>query len=252
MAIEGREMHLTGISKSDRTKLSLATEITKRIQKTGLSQRDVSKQIGLSRTKIVAMKQGRVGGISLEKMLAILEELGERVAIVIGEDARETCIEYETDMERYLRIHGDGPIPKKYISGFMVNLAAGFSVEILADPKEWERYQLPFGGMWDDIVHRPEDREVEKALKCMLYSALRAGETERSWRQHQNTFDLARSQLRHEKQLVPRLDQVLQRAHRVVCEMARDFGRHQRKLAEFERSKDQGNDTELVMFSDFK
>ncbi|TMV02568.1 hypothetical protein FGK63_20285 [Ruegeria sediminis] len=108
-------MHVTGISKSERIKQNLAAEITKRISETGLSQRDVSKKIGLSRTKIVTMKQGQVDGIPLEKMLTILEKLDERVAIVLGADARETRIEYERDEERYLRLHGQDSIPQKNI-----------------------------------------------------------------------------------------------------------------------------------------
>ncbi|TMV02569.1 hypothetical protein FGK63_20290 [Ruegeria sediminis] len=129
-----------------------------------------------------------------------------------------------------------------------MHLTDGFSIEISGDPEEWEKFQLPFGGSWDDIYHSPEDREIQKALKTMAYSALRAGETERSWRQHQSTFDLARSHLRHYGRLTPRLDQALQRAHRVVSEMAREISKHQQKLAELERSRGRRDDEELVTF----
>ena len=241
-------MHLSDISKSDRIKINLAAEITKRIAATSLSQRDVSKKIGLSRTKIVAMKNGEVDGISLEKMLTILERLDERVAILLGDDARETRIEYETDEERYLRVNGDGPIPAKYTSGFVVNLADVFSVEISANPQDWEKHQLSFGSIWEDIYHRPEDRVIEQVLRAMVCTVLRAGEADRSINQYRSTFDLARSSLRLDRTLTPRLDRVLQRAHRVVTEMSRDISKHQRALASFEKSMDQDEEASLVTF----
>ncbi len=244
----GSTMHLSDISKSDRIKINLAAEITKRIGETGLNQRDVSKRIGLSRTKIVSMKQGQVDGISLEKMLTILEKLDERVAIVLGNDARETRVEYETDEERYLRLNGDSSIPQNYLSGFEINLADGFSVEISGDPEEWGRHQLPFGSLADDIVHRPENREVEKVLKAIVCAALKSGDPQGSWSKHLETFYLARSELKHGHELTPRMEGILRNADSVLKGFVRDIAIHQRELASFQKSRDQDEEVSLVTF----
>ncbi|WP_282153970.1 XRE family transcriptional regulator [Ruegeria atlantica] len=245
-------MHLTGISKSDRIKINLATEITKRIAATNLSQRDVSKKIGLSRTKIVAMKNRQVDGISLEKMLTILEKLDERVAIVLGNDARETRVEYETNEERYLRLHGDGSVPMKYRNGFVVNLADGLSVEISGDPEEWENYELPFGSLAHDIVHRPENREIEKALRAIVCAALKSGDPQGPWSRHLEAFYIARAELKNARELTPRMEGILRNADSVLKSFARDITIHQRELAEFDRSRDRNDDIQLVTFDGFK
>lgn len=65
-------------------KSELARLLNAEIDRRGWVQREAARQLGLTQPMVCALKKQRVHGVSLERMLQLLVELGLRVEIVIA------------------------------------------------------------------------------------------------------------------------------------------------------------------------
>jgi predicted XRE-type DNA-binding protein len=64
-------------------KAGLAAEIERIIRKRGLSQADAAKILGIDQPKISALRNGRLSGFSVERLIRFLNALDRDVEIVV-------------------------------------------------------------------------------------------------------------------------------------------------------------------------
>ena len=74
-------------------KAGLAMAIARAIQDRGLTQVEAAKRMKLSQPKVSEMLRGRFRGISVEKMMACLQNLGLDVRISIAPASQPECAE---------------------------------------------------------------------------------------------------------------------------------------------------------------
>ena len=77
-------------------KANLAAQVVRFIRETGLSQKEVAAQVGLKQPDISDILRGRLKGISLERLLAVINRLGHNVEVKVesefSEDARTVVL----------------------------------------------------------------------------------------------------------------------------------------------------------------
>lgn len=79
-------MKFSNLSDIENVKVSLAQRAGEIIAEKGWSQREAAKELGIIAAKVNQICQAKdLKGISLEKLLTILEALGEKVTISVGD-----------------------------------------------------------------------------------------------------------------------------------------------------------------------
>src|SRR5690349_3041701 len=81
-----------------KTMMLLAAKINELLDQKQLNQSDAAKRIRVSQSKISAIRNHKLNGISLERLLRVLISLGQRVQIVIkpAEEAQSRGVEVVT------------------------------------------------------------------------------------------------------------------------------------------------------------
>src|SRR3989304_2135500 len=69
-------------------KARLAYEIEKRIRKRGLTQAGAGKALGIDQPKVSALRNGRLSGFSVERLIRFLNALNRDVEIVVSAKPR--------------------------------------------------------------------------------------------------------------------------------------------------------------------
>ena len=69
-------------------KARLAYEIEKSIRKRGLTQTEAGKVLGIDQPKVSALRNGRLSGFSVERLIRFLNALSRDVEIVVSEKSR--------------------------------------------------------------------------------------------------------------------------------------------------------------------
>lgn len=64
-------------------KLALAQRITSLVEERGLNQVEAAQVLGIPQPKVSAIRHGKLRGISLERLLQALADLGQHVDIVV-------------------------------------------------------------------------------------------------------------------------------------------------------------------------
>ena len=88
-----RENIFTELGQSDAAEMSLksglAVQIVKAIGARGLTQRQAAELVGLKQPDLSNIARARLDGISVERLLAVLNRLGHRVEIRVAVEASE-------------------------------------------------------------------------------------------------------------------------------------------------------------------
>ncbi len=69
-------------------KARLAYEIERSIRKWGLTQADAAKVLGVDQPKVSALRNGRLSGFSVERLIRFLNRLNRDVEIVVSAEPR--------------------------------------------------------------------------------------------------------------------------------------------------------------------
>ena len=69
-------------------KARLAYEIEKSIRKRGLTQAEAGKALGIDQPKVSALRNGRLSGFSVERLIRFLNALNRDVEIVVSDKPR--------------------------------------------------------------------------------------------------------------------------------------------------------------------
>lgn len=83
-----------GLPKSDDllVKAELAAKIIREIQQRRLTQRQAATLLGIDQPKVSALKQGRLSGFSIERLMRFLLLLGRNVEIIVREKPRSGSV----------------------------------------------------------------------------------------------------------------------------------------------------------------
>jgi len=74
----------------DDTKAELAFQINSLIELRGLTQMEAATVLGITRPKVSALRCGKLTGLSIERLLRFLAELGNDVDIVVTPTGRDS------------------------------------------------------------------------------------------------------------------------------------------------------------------
>lgn len=72
-------------------KASLAAQVIRFIRETGLSQKEVAAQVGLKQPDVSDILRGRLKGISVERLLGVLNRLGHNVQVKVEPEPSENA-----------------------------------------------------------------------------------------------------------------------------------------------------------------